>query len=251
MRCRWDLLCSRNQSIAMSIRQVIADLDLGPWRKKALPAPQSEERGAEKFPAFASGTHQKSVFADWLPKVAVAALVLLAVGGAFFEGQRWLDRPAAAPAPVAGAKPDPLASVQSAPPSTVIADEVAPKLAPTGAPATVVPDAATPAAVNRPTPTVSPGAPPLLIADRRPHPPDTAATVRVAPGQTLLGICVAKFGSCTAELLQEIHRLNPSLNNPDHIEPGQSIRIPVLDAQSSVDAQPRKTPSAAEAGSHE
>ena len=233
------------------IRQVIADLDLGPWRKKALPAPQLEERGAEKFPAFASGTHSKSVIADWLPKVAVAALVLLAVGGAFFEGQRWLDRPAAAPAQVAGAKPDPLASVPSAAPSTVIADEVAPKLAPTGTPATVVPDPATPAAVNRPTPTISPGAPPLLIADRRPQPLDTAATVRVAPGQTLLGICVAKFGSCTAELLQEIHRLNPSLNNPDHIEPGQSIRIPVLDTQSSVDAQPRKTPSTAEAGSHE
>jgi hypothetical protein len=66
----------------------------------------------------------------------------------------------------------------------------------------------------------------------------------------LLGICVEKFGSCTAELMQQIHQLNPSLNNPDHIESGQSIRIPVLAAQSSAGEQPRKTPSA-EAGSHE
>src|SRR6202044_561416 len=35
------------------VRQVIADLDLGPMRRKSLAAPQAEERGTEKVPAFA------------------------------------------------------------------------------------------------------------------------------------------------------------------------------------------------------
>jgi hypothetical protein len=50
--------------------------------------------------------------------------------------------------------------------------------------------------------------------------------------------------------LQQIHELNPSLNNPDHIESGQNIRIPVLAAQSSAAEQPRSASSAAES-SHE
>jgi nucleoid-associated protein YgaU len=66
-------------------------------------------------------------------------------------------------------------------------------------------------------------------------------------GQTLMGICTERFGTCTAELLQQIHELNPSLKDPDHIEIGQDLRIPVLAAQSSVD--PHKN--ASERGSHE
>jgi hypothetical protein len=50
--------------------------------------------------------------------------------------------------------------------------------------------------------------------------------------------------------MQQIHQLNPSLNNPDHIESGQSIRIPVLAGQSGASEQPQKTPTA-ETGSHE
>jgi hypothetical protein len=50
--------------------------------------------------------------------------------------------------------------------------------------------------------------------------------------------------------MQQIHQLNPTLNNPDHIESGQSIRIPVLAAQSGASEQPGKTPPA-ETDSHE
>jgi hypothetical protein len=49
----------------------------------------------------------------------------------------------------------------------------------------------------------------------------------VTPEVTLLGICVENFGSRTPEILQQIHELNPSLSNPDHIETGQKIRLPV------------------------
>jgi hypothetical protein len=51
--------------------------------------------------------------------------------------------------------------------------------------------------------------------------------VLVIPGEALLGICVENFGSCTLEILQQIHELNPSRSNPDHIEIGQKIRLPV------------------------
>ncbi len=54
-----------------------------------------------------------------------------------------------------------------------------------------------------------------------------ASTVSVKPGETLLEICVASFGRCNPELLQEIRRLNPQMNNLDHIEPGQTIQLPL------------------------
>jgi general secretion pathway protein A len=228
------------------VRQVIADLDLGPMRRRTLPAPQAEERGTEKVPAFAVAANTPSVFANWLPKVAVAAVVLLAVGGALFESQRWLGGTAAPQrTPTVVVKPDPVASLP-APAPTALPDTTAPAADPTPS----LPDPAFPAPANRPAPAAIPGARSSSIADRTTQPLDAVSIVRVAPGQTLLGICVEKFGSCTTELMQQIHQLNPSLNNPDHIESGQSIRIPVLAAQSSASEQPHKTPTA-ETGSHE
>jgi nucleoid-associated protein YgaU len=74
----------------------------------------------------------------------------------------------------------------------------------------------------------------LAAADQTQQQADFVGTVQVAPGQTLLGICIKKFGSCTSQLLRKIHELNPSLDNPDHIESGQSIRVPVLAALSNT-----------------
>jgi general secretion pathway protein A len=229
------------------VRQVIADLDLGPMRRKALPVVlQAEERGTEKVPAFAVAANTPSVFAKWPPKVAVAAMVLLAVGGALFESQRWLGGTTAPqPPPTVVVKPDSVASVQPASDPTALPDTTAP----TADPTTSLPDPAFAPAKGR-APAAIPSAPPSSIGDRTTQPLDAVSIVRVAPGQTLLGICVEKFGSCTAELMQQIHQLNPSLNNPDHIESGQSIRIPVLAGQSGASEQPQKTPTA-ETGSHE
>ena len=68
--------------------------------------------------------------------------------------------------------------------------------------------------------------------------PNSRRTIRVAPGRTLRGICVENFGKCDPELLQEIHKLNPRLSNPDHIEPGQEILIPLSPvAQSTTQLQ--------------
>jgi general secretion pathway protein A len=211
------------------VRQVIADLDFGPWRKRSsLPPLKPEERATPlKVLEFSAVSKSSSVFAGWPPKAAIAAVVLLALGGALFESQRWLGRPAASqPASTVVAKPAPVASVQPAPPSAGQRDTAAP----TAAPSPTLPD---PVAAPTERPTTIPAVTPSLLAEQATQPLDSVGTVRVIAGQTLLGICIEKFGSCTSELLQQIHELNPSLNNPDHIESGQNIRIPVLAAQAS------------------
>jgi general secretion pathway protein A len=213
------------------IREVVADLDLGRWRKKNSVAPEAEEKTTANAPAFLSAANTPSVFAGWLPKVAVAIVVLLGAGsGALFEGYRWLARPVAAqPAVMASRQPDPGPSVQPAP-------AVQPNTganAPPDSQAAVLPNPAPTVQANRPAPTAVSGTPSSSTADRTPQPTDSADTVLVTPGRTLLGICVEKFGTCTPEILRQIHELNPSLSDPDHIETGQKIRIPVLAAQSS------------------
>jgi general secretion pathway protein A len=197
------------------VRQVIADLDLGKWRTGASLLPKPEEKLAEKVSVFASAADTPSVFAGWPTKIAVAAVVLLAATAVLFES-RLLGRPAAPQsAPTVVVRPDSMPSVPSDP---------------------LFPDttASSAALANRPAPMALPGSSPSLTEDRTPQP---VGTVRVAPGQTLIGICVEKFGSCTAELIQQIHLLNPRLNNPDHIESGQDIRIPLIAAAGSRPSQ--------------
>jgi nucleoid-associated protein YgaU len=198
---------------------------------------------------FSAIANKKSGFAGWLPKVPVAAVVLLTLGGALFEGQRWLGRPAASqPAPTGVVKQEPVASVQPAAPSAEQPDPAEPTAEASAAPSPALPD---PVSAPHERPTAIPAVAPSLIADQTPPPAlESVGTVRVSAGQTLLGICIEEFGSCTSQLLQQIHELNPSLNNPDHIESGQNIRIPVLAAQAGVGEQPRKSPSP-ETGTHE
>ena len=227
------------------LRQVISDLDLGPLRKKfSLPSPADEKitptpiaTPTEMFWAQES----PSVFAEWLPKVAAALLVVLALGGALFAGRQWLDRPtpshasAGTPASQAPAASQPPAAVADAP-----SDIASPTPAQPSSSASALTQPAVPADPTLGMQTNRPGSVPL--------PQTSAGTVRVRTGQTLVGICTEQFGTCTAELLQQIHELNPSLKNPDHIEIGQDLRIPVLAAQSSGE-QPRKSTS--DRGTHE
>jgi general secretion pathway protein A len=226
------------------LRQVIADLDLGPLRKKfSLPSPSPEEKGTpspsptEMFWAQES----PSVFAEWLPKIAAALLVVLAIGGAVFAGHHWLGQPASSHASVV--TPASQASVPSQPPAGIAAAPQAPTSAPVppSSDPSALPQPAPPAMqANRPGPQSLPQTSSLGSATNTSPSTGSGGTVRVKIGQTLLGICTEQFGTCTAELLQQIHELNPTLKDPDHIEIGQDLRIPVLAAQSSVD-QPRKT----------
>jgi general secretion pathway protein A len=242
------------------LRKVVADLDVGPLRKRSHSLPKADDRRRVKILESTSITTKKAVFAGRLSNLAVAAVVLLTVSVALVESRRWTGRPAPQPPPAVIAKPAPVAEVQpgtpsAAPPDTVAlppapstaianaAPQIAPAAAavedshvPTAGPSTAEDHAAAPADRS----TAFPAAPASLVAEQAPPLEDAVRTVQVAPGQTLLGICIKKFGSCTSELLRQIHELNPSLNNPDHIESGQSIRVPVLAAQSgAVEPTPR------------
>jgi general secretion pathway protein A len=66
---------------------------------------------------------------------------------------------------------------------------------------------------------------PRLVPTSIPE-PDTWLT-QVRRGQTLYQICADSFGECRREDLQHIIRLNPSIRDPRHIEPGQRIVLPI------------------------
>jgi general secretion pathway protein A len=229
------------------IRQVIGDLDLGPRRKRGAVPSKPEEKAPEVIRGFTPADDRSKE--RWLRKIGVAAAVLLAVGLALIESQLWLGhhpddaQPLTVTAKPDTKTPDPVVSAPQAPQATEPDDVPTPSATPaTPAPAPAPPPADRPAAIAP--------APPPLVAEQTVQPMDSVGTVRVAAGQTLLGICIQKYGSCTSQLLQQIHELNPSLNNPDHIESGQNIRIPVLAAQSRAAEQARNALSNAES-SHE
>jgi type II secretory pathway predicted ATPase ExeA len=51
--------------------------------------------------------------------------------------------------------------------------------------------------------------------------------VTVEHGQTLWMICARELGSCSATRINAIQRMNPQLEDLDHIETGQTLRMPV------------------------
>jgi hypothetical protein len=142
------------------LRQVIADLDLGPMRRKLSLPPPPEESPAPK-PAQISTTNTSSIFAGWLPRVAFAVVALLAVGGVLFENREWLSRtfvsqPAASQAPMAADPPAPLTA--------------APPVEGSSALPTTAPSASTPIESIQPPPgsSVLPGSPIAVPANAPP-----------------------------------------------------------------------------------
>lgn len=251
------------------LRQVVTDLDVGPLRKRTYSQPKVEDRRKVKVLESTSITTKKALFAGRLSKFAVSAVVLLAVSASLVESRRWMGHPAPLATPAVIVKPAAAAELRPATASAAPPDTVALPPAPSTEVANATPRTA-PAPSNITAPAASniednhvpaanpstaqadhtaappdrstaiPVAPASLVAEQTPPLEDSVGTVQVTPGQTLLGICIKKFGSCTSQLLQQIHELNPSLNNPDHIESGQSIRVPVLAAQSgNVEPTPR------------
>jgi general secretion pathway protein A len=199
------------------VREVVADLDLDRWRKKSSLPARPEERGSQEAPAFLSAASAPSILAGWIPRLAVAIVVLLVLGGIFFESHLWSGPKAAVQANSA-----PAASVPAAP-SSFSADQKPQSVAPLEA-AAPTDNVVVPAAAADPS---------SSSADQGSQPSE----ILVTPNRTLLGICVQNFGRCNPELLQEIHQLNPRLSNLDHIETGQRIRIPGSGATQSIKEQ--------------
>jgi type II secretory pathway predicted ATPase ExeA len=232
------------------LRQVTADLDVGQLRPRfAHPLPPQEKVTLRAVPSY-SPAKSAPMSRKWLPKVGVAAAVLLAVGVTLLAARQWLVEPAAAqPAAVAYVPPvapptasEPPVSMASEPPLSATVDTPAPipsaELAPR---ATLPADQPHAAQTNTPTSLALPRTSPLFSAERTPQWTDSADLVNVTPGQTLLGICTEKFGNCTAQILRQIHQLNPRLSDPDHIESGQKLRIPVLAAQTNSPSSDKGT----------
>jgi type II secretory pathway predicted ATPase ExeA len=173
------------------IRAVIADRDLGRFRKTANVVSGSAGGGRQGVRAFRPAKLASSRSRVTMLKMAFALAAILALGGVLVASRVWLRNKAAMPA-------------QSEPML----------VAPT--PSDSSP--AMPLAVsNPPSPAGGESSPAV------PH----ASTVSVKPGETLIEICVGSFGRCSPELLQEIRRLNPQMNNLDHIEAGQTIQLPL------------------------
>jgi hypothetical protein len=63
-------------------------------------------------------------------------------------------------------------------------------------------------------------------ADTHSAGPDSFTYV-VQPQDTIRDLSLSIFGRYDRGLLAEIHKLNPSLKNPNRIEPGQEIRLPL------------------------
>jgi len=70
--------------------------------------------------------------------------------------------------------------------------------------------------------------PPATIPGPAKAPAPVDSTVQVHAGDTLVSICTQRFGPCTPELLDEILRLNPSVVDPNVIQEGQMLQMPVM-----------------------
>jgi nucleoid-associated protein YgaU len=159
--------------------------------------------------------------------------------------RQWVVQPAAArpaavayvPAAPAPTVPEPPVSMASEPPLSATVDTPTPVPAPRAA----LPAGQPPAVQADTTPSLALPRSSPLFSERTPQWTDSADLVNVTPGQTLLGICAEKFGNCTAQILRQIQQLNPNLSDPDHIETGQQLRIPVLAAQTNSPSSEKST----------
>jgi general secretion pathway protein A len=219
-----SLACALQRKLIDSeiIREVIADLDLGRFRKPAAPALKApvlkapvEEKVAPVAPALSAVSVTPAMFSGLVPKFALLLLVILTLGGVFFVSHHWLGQKSAVRAQSAAST-----QARSVPSSVVKPAEVNTQAE--NAAASL--EASIPLAPNGDTGTLEPAA----------FPSDP--TVAVKPGKTLLGICVDSYGKCNPELLQEIRKLNPRLNNLDHIEAGQKIHLPPAGAAAAQHA---------------
>jgi general secretion pathway protein A len=221
------------------LREVVADLDLDRWRTKTSLAVRPEGGGLQEAPAFLSTFSEPPIPVRGFPKPVLVMAGLLLIGGAVFAS-RWVGPKAslqvsprsaqhrAAAGSSSDQGPAPVTPAQSTPQAdgVIPSRPAAPGPTSNQGPQSVAPTESAPQADTA----FSRVAPAATDASQSQQVPAALTTIRVAPGRTLLGICVENFGSCNPQILQEIHRLNPRLNNLDHIETGQTIRLPVSEA---------------------
>jgi LysM repeat protein len=195
------------------VRDVIADLDLEPLREKSIVAQKSEKKPERAARSFPLAPKKQPVASDWIPKLVLASVVLLAVGLFFFNVDRGATRSSASQTNIA--------TVAAAPP-----------LAAAPAPAPVVVSKVSLMPPAAPSPQVEPG----------------SQDVQVRTGQTLYQISVKSLGKYDGKVLSQLQDLNPWLSDPDRIHPGQKIRVPAATTNSTESQRAaQQTPNAAPA----
>jgi general secretion pathway protein A len=68
--------------------------------------------------------------------------------------------------------------------------------------------------------------------------------VDILPGDTLHDLCIQAFGRCDDQMVARIQALNPWLTNPNHIEAGQQILVPVSDELPTNQSTTERLPAA-------
>lgn len=229
------------------LRQVIADLDLGPLSRKLSPKPPlappveekimaadtesiSEASSPSMFTGFAAKS--SSAFAGGRSKLALGLLGAVVAGAALVGAYRWLSQTGHSQSAASVQQATAETATSAQPPSTSPATSNQPDSSAVVQP----PPAGSAAPTHYPAASNSPSVPAL---GQPGSPAASTNSVTVGPGQTLVGICVNKFRNCTPQILRQIRELNPELGNLDHIEIGQTLRLPTLQAQPGAGQQPR------------
>jgi hypothetical protein len=224
------------------VREVVSDLDLDRWQTKTSLALNQQSIVREEAPAFLLPSSEPALSERGVPRLVWALAALFLIGGAAIAGRWVLPRgsvqmtPRAAQLPAAAGPLSHQSPVPARPTETTSqAHDTAPSSA--AAPGLASDQNASPIPPTQDVPRtdgaasqIEPVVPQSTSASQSPQISVAETTISVAPGRTLLGICVQNFGSCNPQILQEIRRLNPGLSNLDHIEPGQKIRLPVAEA---------------------
>jgi len=182
------------------LTDVIADLDLEPLREK-LTLVQTPKAAPTKFARPALSSAQKnSIFGSWGLKLTAAAAVLLLLSWAGMHAEHRKAPVAEIPASTATAISAPSVPTGSLPAPTVSATTAA-----------VVPTAHVELALS-----------PVVEA----VPDSKLDSVQVTRGQTLYQISLKNLGTYNEAIRDKFQGLNPWLSDPNHIQPGQKIRIP-------------------------
>ena len=219
-------LCFNSMSIAcvlkrktideQVVREVIADLDLDPLTNGEIPSkeksPVASTQGASSKPTM--GAHRA-----WFPKALAASALIFSISG--MSTQTRVDR--LHPVGVGTPRVEMRSSFAATPElhSQKTFRLLPPSLAP--------PD--------RPKPKNSSN------ASLPPVPSGPFRRVLVQPGTTLSQICAESFPICRLREIHMIQQLNPWLTNPDHLESGRQLHIPIQGNVSSAAVQSPAAPS--------
>jgi general secretion pathway protein A len=220
-----NTLCFNALSLSCGLKKKQVDQEvLDEVLRDLQPAPQQAREAEEESPAIYIGTEraeerERDTRMSRMRVPVLAALVLLVVCGAFWAAdvfsaghgraeQTALPGP---PAPAAGSLP-----VRPA------ENPAPPAVDPVPAAADQVPAAAAP----------------VPLAENSVGPADKARDsdaieVTVDPQQSVSGISVSTLGTFDDQLLRQIKELNPGLQNPDLIHPGEKLLLPRLHRSAS------------------